>query len=141
MDNFKVNICQVKTTGSFERSCTLYMIRIHSHFPVLQLHSGYLLSLLCIYIFQISYEMQYFGNLDFQGDNTMLGFGQDISTRFTPAHCLGLQAHILQSFLKLFKHTGPRKLSSNKKSVIPPFSTKAVVLSNCDRVRGPERAY
>lgn len=31
-----------------------------------------LLSLLCIYIFQISYEMQYFGNLDFKSDNVIV---------------------------------------------------------------------
>jgi hypothetical protein len=54
------------------------MIGIHSHFPgftvSFRLPKDFttLLSLLCIYIFQISYEMQYFDNLDFQGDNVIV---------------------------------------------------------------------
>jgi hypothetical protein len=78
MDNFKVNICQVKTTSSFEKSCTLYMRGTNSHFPgftaSFRLPKKFttLLSLLCIYIFQISYEMQYFGNLNFKSDNVIV---------------------------------------------------------------------
>lgn len=51
---------------------------IHRHFPGftasfrLPKEFTTLLSLLCIYIFQISYEMQYFGNLDFKSDNVIV---------------------------------------------------------------------
>jgi hypothetical protein len=54
------------------------VIGIHSHFPgfkaSFRLPKEFmtLLSLLCIYILQISYEMQYFGNLDFKGDNVIV---------------------------------------------------------------------